>query len=333
MTLAHGEALRRRKLLDATVAVCADVGYRRATVALVCRRAGVSRASFYRSFEDLDDCFIAVMDDAYERVSRLVRDAPASEDNWLDGLRAGLSALLGLFDAERAATRVWVVETLSAGPRALGRRERHLRELHAMIVARWPLPEGVHSSPLAAAGVLQAVFGIIHGELVSGREEPLLALLGPLMGVVLAPYLPPREIAREIAYSERLAERIVGERAERVEEEPEDAVMVPTVLADPRAYRARECLLFIASHAGASNRQIARGVGLAGAAQASALLARLHAAGMLDKRGGRPGHPNAWTLTAGGARVAGALHMSLDKRSHSPLPSAIPPRHGDSAIC
>jgi hypothetical protein len=46
---------------------------------------------------------------------------------------------------------------------------------------------------------------------------------------------------------------------------------------------------------------------VAGRTQASALLARLHRAGLLVKRRSRPGGPNAWSLTQRGSQVAHAL--------------------------
>jgi len=51
----------RNRLLDATQAAILDVGLRRTTLADVARRAGVSRMTVYRQFDDLDSLVAALL--------------------------------------------------------------------------------------------------------------------------------------------------------------------------------------------------------------------------------------------------------------------------------
>jgi len=106
-------------------------------------------------------------------------------------------------------------------------------------------------------------------------------------------------------------------RAILTERSTASPVEIPTVLRDPRAHRARGCLRYLAENPGASNRQIADGIGIARHDQASTLLSRLAAAGLLAKQPGAPGLPNAWTLTGHGVQVALALgaEATLDPRA------------------
>jgi AcrR family transcriptional regulator len=52
---------QRHSLLDAALACVMDVGLRRTTLADVARRAGVSRMTVYRQFEDLDTLVAALL--------------------------------------------------------------------------------------------------------------------------------------------------------------------------------------------------------------------------------------------------------------------------------
>lgn len=86
-----------------------------------------------------------------------------------------------------------------------------------------------------------------------------------------------------------------------------DAVAVPGTLRDPRAHRARECLLHVVGNPGVSNHELARALGIGHPAQISRLLTRLAALGLLEKQRTLPGGPNAWWLTDYGRRVSRAL--------------------------
>jgi predicted transcriptional regulator len=74
------------------------------------------------------------------------------------------------------------------------------------------------------------------------------------------------------------------------------------VLAPRRAL----ALLFIAEHPGASNREIAAGVGVSDEAQMSRLLRRMADLGLAvnTNDGGNPGGPHAWCVTAEGRVLA-----------------------------
>jgi hypothetical protein len=97
---------------------------------------------------------------------------------------------------------------------------------------------------------------------------------------------------------------------------------LPATLRDPRAHRARACLLYLLNHPGASNKDISRGIGIARHEQMSKLLTRLHGLDLISKEQGRPGYPNAWRLTRYGEQVTGALEAeqradALKERSES----------------
>jgi AcrR family transcriptional regulator len=163
-----------------------------------------------------------------------------------------------------------------------------------------------------------------HREAWERGGASLTSLAGPLMGMIVLPYLGSAAAARELA---RPA--------------PEVTVAGPVVREDPLkgldmrlTYRTVRVLLAIAAAPGASNRQVGDAAGIADQGQTSKLLQRLLHLGLVLNAGdgevGRGG-ANAWRLTLrgeqlqrtidaearadGSARVDGQAHG--DRRAHT----------------
>jgi AcrR family transcriptional regulator len=297
------------RILDAMVQVVHERGYARTSVSSVSARAKLSRRTFYEVFDSLEDCFLAFMDQATQHASGLISQTFEGKDSWLDGVRAALASLLAFFDSEPILAHVMLVEASEAGARARERRARHLATLTSLIEDRWGAPKDGHPHSLVPAGVMASLLGILHAHLVTQPEEPLIALLGPLMGVVTAPYLDQPGVRREAQRGDVLARELLVGSSEHQRQSPRESVEVPELLCNPRAHRARACLLYVAEHPQASNRQIARSIGIARDAHISTLLARLHGLGLIVKHSSRRGGPNAWSPSAHGQQVARSLTL------------------------
>ena len=300
--------LQRMRIIDAMKGVVAERGYANASVAGVVERAGVSRVSFYELFDGLEDCFLAVLRSVMGRSTALILEAFEREDCWLDAVCAGLVALLRFLDAEPQSARVCIVEALAAGPRALERRQRELAVLAPLIDAgRAQASSGCRPPALAVEGVIASVDGVLHARLVSGQAPPFIDLLGPLIGLVLLPYLDAAALATQVERAEAISAEISqGDSGEPLPH-PSQIYEIPDGLKDPVAHRARQCVLYLARNPGASNRQIALGIGVSHQGQISTLLGRLARMGLLVRHQRGPGRANAWRLTPRGEQVSGAL--------------------------
>ena len=338
---------RRERILRATVEVVAERGYAGTSVGSVIARAKVSRRTFEGQFGGLQECMAAVFDLGRERTIELVLEAFAGQRRWQDGVRMALASLLALFDSEPELARVWLVESLAAGVWAHEHRERNLGVVRELVVSSWPVSAQWSSPPLAAEGVIASVLGIVHAHIVTERPEPLIELLGPLMGLVAGPYVSPRAAAREVKRGEELAREIragthpLGMRGGQPEQLPHARAdrpgtrvgdgssvrpgapagaqgadvgpmrrvisEIPAMLENPMAHRARECLLFVADRPGVSNREVGEGIGVLHRSQVSKLLGYLLGEDLVVKRSAGAGRPNAWRLSARGEEVARAL--------------------------
>jgi AcrR family transcriptional regulator len=315
--------LQRARILDAMVAVIAERGYGGASVGSVCARAKVSRSTFYEVFPSFEECFLAVLDRGMETMAAVMLGALAGEDeqDWLDRMLATEAAVLTFLDGEPEFARVLLVDALGAGSWALERRQDNVGVLRDLIVEQFKdTPLGGDFPPMAAAGVMASLLGIMHEHLLHREAAPLISLLGPLMGVIMTPYLSRREVAREIRRGEEFAEKIQAERASQKSPFPSSGkdgkriVEVPALLHRVRAERARSCVRYLAEQAECShcpsNREIATGIGIESDGQISKLLARLDSAGIVSKVSHGPGRPNAWQLTPYGQNVVTALNTA-----------------------
>lgn len=297
--------------------VAVELGMGSVSVAHVVGRCGVSRRTFYELFNDCDDCMLAVLDDAIERIAAVLVPAYESERRWHVRVRAALAGLLAFFESEPSLARLVVVESLAAGPRALERRNEALAHVIAAVdQGRGEARAGAQPSALTAEGVVGGVLAIVHRRLQSGLETsrsapPLAALTNQLMAMIVLPYLGPAAARRELARA--TPKRAVPAARERNGGDPLHE------LGMRLTYRTVRVLDAVASNAGASNRRVGEVAGIADQGQISKLLARLQRLGLLSNgAGGAPakGEPNRWSLTATGEQVAHTIRAHAADSEH-----------------
>ncbi len=277
------------------------------TVADVVARAGVSRRAFYELYADRDDCFLAAFEWGLQLGADEMYAAYAREARWQDGVRAALAALLGLLDREPALARLCIVYALGAGGRVQQRRMEAIETIREF-VDRGRLEGSCRTEPpeVAAEGVVGAVLAVIHTRLLSGDRagsgaRSLTELLGPLMNLILLPYLGAAKASREL---NRPAPRPAAASGS-----PEEAPGVD--LSMRLTYRTARVLRAIGERPGASNREVADQAGIVDQGQISRLLSRLESLGLIANTGGSSnrGTANAWVLTPSGEQVEQGIQM------------------------
>jgi AcrR family transcriptional regulator len=292
--------IQRTRMIAAAVDTVEESGYARMTVAQVIGRARVSRKTFYDVFADREDCFLAAFDQAVEQLRGLVGDAFRDERSWRDGVRSSLACVLVFMEDEPALARLCMIEALGAGDRVLEHRADVLAELAAVIdQGRLASSTAREPPPVTAEGIVGAVFAVLHTRLLDGGREPLTGLLGPLMSMIVLPYLGTRAARAELS---RAPVDIRRHRTKQTPPRPEDPL---TGLNMRLTYRTVRVLSVIAGHPGASNRQIAGGSGIADQGQISKLLTRLAGLDLVHNagEGHERGAANAWHLTPRGVEV------------------------------
>jgi AcrR family transcriptional regulator len=296
---------RRARLLEAAVAVLGESGVTGATAAAVSAYAGLSRSSFYEIFQNIEQCLLAAYRQQLGRLTEVISTAFAAEATWDRGVVAGLAALVALIDAEPQLSRVLLVQAPALGEAIQEQRQQALRDLHRLLDTEGEYAAANGAHVLRAEAAIGAVAEVLRARVSNKQPAPCTPLLAELVEVVLVQYetsLERRGAARGWAAA------IIEERAAQ----PPPPAKTPPRLAgkfpiNERAFRMNDVILYLEASPGASNQEVAKGIGVSHEGQISKLLARLQELGLLRKRAGGAGHANAWWLTPAGERYAQTL--------------------------
>jgi AcrR family transcriptional regulator len=200
----HVVRSQRIRLLRAATAVAGADGYAAMTVSMVIAQANVSRKTFYELFADREDCFLAAYDLVVERALSGMRAAFEIDAPWTARLRAALAWALDALAAHPHAARVAFVEVLAAGPRALERRDRALRELAPLLEPGFDAgPPDVAIPTSMPTAIVGALGELIGSQLRRGASAELPRLLPDLLYCALAPFVGPIAASQAAAEGEQ----------------------------------------------------------------------------------------------------------------------------------
>jgi DNA-binding MarR family transcriptional regulator len=252
--------------------------------------------------EHVDLCEAAEFE-AFEQALALAAEAAGAafraQDGWVDGVRAGLVALLELFDEEPVLARYLVVGSAQAGPRVLERR-REVLERIAVLLDDERAPARSYPPPLTAHAVASGVLGVLHARLSEPDPGVLAELAGPLMSFMATPFLGARAARRELR---RPAETVAS---------PATAVNIELLQAPGKRlshHREIKVLGILAAEPGLNSTQLGSRAGIEDRAHVSRLMTRLGRLGLIENKpdhGRRPG-AKAWRLTASGEQLQAAV--------------------------
>jgi AcrR family transcriptional regulator len=309
--LAHPRVveIQRSRMLAAAAHAVEELGYARATVAHITRRAKVSRRTFYELFCNREECLIAALEDVVGRIHGELVGAGLEGLAWRERIRGGLWVILSFFDREPVLARFAVVQALRGSQTVLERREEILGELaRAIDEGRSESARGEECPPLTAEGLVGAASALIYSRLLRRDSEPLVGLMGDLMGMIVLPYLGPAAVRREQARpAPEPVKPAVRRRPVAGEVEGDVLAGIPMRLT----YRTMRVLEAIADEPGVSNRGVGVRAEISDQGQISKLLSRLERLELAVNTGvgHAKGEPNAWTLTPTGRRVAQTIQL------------------------
>ena len=199
---------QRDRILTAMADAMSDSGYVGTSVAVVIKRAGVSRETFYEQFRSKEDCFEAAYEQAVElllaRIQKSLRLLPvdpgtAGREPVSASGTAPIAALLDAYldglAAEPAHARLFLIEVYAAGPKAIARRTE-LQESFISLVARI-LDARTESQRFACRTMVAALSALVTTHIAAddldglrSLREPMLELVGrsgDLFGTAAAP--------------------------------------------------------------------------------------------------------------------------------------------------
>lgn len=260
---------------------------------------------------------MAAFEHALAQAEAVVTPAFESARRPRERLRAGLAELLGFFDRDPVAARVLVVDALRAGPEVAERRGEIIEALAEIVHGegvRAMDPDEKEPPSLTEQGLVNAVFGVIHARVSApGWGSPdesgpeLQSLLGPLMAMLLLPYVGARAARRELSAPQlRLQRTHQRGRAGPVVQALKTPKGIPMRLTE--LTRCTLAAIEAVNEQGTlpSNNDVCWATGDTNKGQMSRLLQRLEQLGLIEnvsRNGNGQGGSNAWRLTARGKTV------------------------------
>jgi AcrR family transcriptional regulator len=155
--------LRHQRILDAALSVFSSRGYRDASVDDVAEAAETSKGGIYFHFPGKQAIFLALLERSADLLLARIVEAVEVEREPVARADAALRAVLKLFGAHRALARLFLVETLAAGPELRARMAAVNARFTAFI--RQNLDEAVRRGaiePIDTAVASQVWFGALN---------------------------------------------------------------------------------------------------------------------------------------------------------------------------
>ncbi len=193
------DGTRRGAIVEAMIRAVGRKGYLGISVADVLTEAGASRTTFYKHFENKQECFLAAYDLAVERILGAAEAACERRQSWRERARSGLAAVVELLAGDPALARTAIVEFSAAGAEARRRHREAIGRFAGLLEPDGP-QQRRELPPNTGVMAVGAVLGLIFDELRDGRVTPdLPRILPELEFALLVPYLGPQLAAEAFA--------------------------------------------------------------------------------------------------------------------------------------
>jgi AcrR family transcriptional regulator len=188
------------RLLAALTEILYERGYEETTVAMIGKRAGVSKSDFYKRYESKDACFLAAYDDAVERVRETVRAACAGGGDWAERALDALEGLLFFVVGDPARARLVLVEGLRAGKGIYDRYQEALQSFVPYLRDGTPAPaDGPRPPEATDEAVVGGIASLLARRMLADGIEPVGDFLSEIGEFTLTPYLGAAEARRIIS--------------------------------------------------------------------------------------------------------------------------------------
>lgn len=194
------EQNQRDRIMLGALSVFGEKGFAAATVQDLIEEAAVSRATYYKYFDDKAACLAALHDEVLGWLEQVVRDAARSAADWPNAVLAVGRRLVEVLVADPRIARICTVEWMLAGPVIRERQEAALAELMAGLRrGREERAGGGELPDLTESFLLSGALFMLAREVAYGERSGARALTHELPELILIPYLGAAEARRIVA--------------------------------------------------------------------------------------------------------------------------------------
>jgi AcrR family transcriptional regulator len=177
---------KRRRMMDAIAELTAEQGYEATKIADIVRRAAVARKTLYDNFDGKEDLFLSAVDATMTEMRVAVEEGCQRSDSPEDQVVGGLEALLEFIAEHPAATRMFMVESISATRSSARLYDAGMRDF-VDLLRNSPL-DGNDLPQTIEESLVGGVAWILQQQIRRGEAERVEELLPELSQFVLSPY-------------------------------------------------------------------------------------------------------------------------------------------------
>jgi AcrR family transcriptional regulator len=185
-----------KRMLRTAAELAARDGYHGLTAAQIIDEAHVPDETFFGSYENTEQCFIAALELRAAEVLATALRAMQDARDWADAIQLGIAALLEQIAGEPALASLAFIEVFTVGSAGVQLREALLQRIEALGARHAPgqrAPSGV-----VTEAIVGAVWGLIYDRVVRGEAHRLGELTEHASYIALAPVLGAEEAVERI---------------------------------------------------------------------------------------------------------------------------------------
>jgi AcrR family transcriptional regulator len=191
------EQHQRDRMIAGVATAIAEHGYRNLTVGHVIAAAGVSRATFYKNFENGEEAVLTAHEAIFERFLGLVFRACNAATEWPFKVKSVIEAALDYAAAEPAQVGLLILDPLSGDVEMAQRVLASTDHLAALLSRGRALSDEAAALPeLTEKSVVGALTAIVSSRIAGGEAERLPELAPQLVELALTPYVGAAEAKR-----------------------------------------------------------------------------------------------------------------------------------------
>jgi AcrR family transcriptional regulator len=191
------EQHQRDRLIAGVATAIAEHSYRNLTAGHVIEAAGVSRATFYKNFENVEQAVGVAHEAIFERFLGLVFRACNAASEWPFKVKSVIEATLEYAAAEPAQMGLLTMDALSANVEMAQQILASSEHLAALLSRGRAMSEEAAALPeLTEKSVVGALTAIVASRIANGEAEGLPGLAPQLVELALTPYAGAAEAKR-----------------------------------------------------------------------------------------------------------------------------------------
>jgi len=188
---------QRERIVDAVANLTAAGGYADLTVEKIASEAAMSLQTFYEHFKSKEEAFLFTYEVGHAHGLALVERAYATQEDWPNGVKAAVTALMHYLGSEPAFARLALLHMLIATPRTAERANAGITEYLSVLEPGFEETSEHRKPPAITIEAIGGALGeLMYSCVMHNRVHEMPGMSKHATYVALAPFVGPEEAAK-----------------------------------------------------------------------------------------------------------------------------------------